>query len=81
MKGINLPWTDGRDVYYPMDKSHPAHVERLRDFSKVNPELWHRNCATKDATHMMSELFGPKPQYKTLGKALIKLSDHVGPNF
>lgn len=27
MERINLLWTDGRDVQYPMDKSDPAHVE------------------------------------------------------
>ena len=64
MKRINLSWTDGRDVYYAMDKSNLAHIESSSR-GKVHPnflttglKIW-RQVMPPRMPHGMNECLGP----------------------
>ena len=35
MKRVNLSWTDGRDVHFPIDEPNPAHIESSSEENRV----------------------------------------------
>ena len=64
MKRINLPWTDARDVHYPIDDPNPTHVQNLGqrkthlDFFKLVRRFGTKNVPPR-RPHEISECSGP----------------------
>ena len=64
MKRMNLPYTNNRDVHYPMDEPNLAHVESLSQI-KARPDFFklarrfEAKIVPPRTSHGMSECLGP----------------------
>ena len=81
MKRINLLWTDGRDVHYPMDAPKSVYVESSGqgkahpDFTKL-AERFGAKIVPPRIPHGMNECFGPPLVYSG-GALYIMFENHV----